>query len=258
MCWDPCTIPYRCCLPEDYLTKYVTPLQLNRVSFVFATATADSLLLLRITNFASLHLASLSFCSTCQLEGSSADPHCVLPTEHTQLLHLQHLVRRPSAIDRGSGTREGPPTLAPSHHTAWMTTTTLELAGYLYSTQSESRSQPYSTSHTIAPSPSLACNSQQYQFLHSLDQSHKEQSDLNHFTLDLAATGEMSRHSPPQSSKAAQQYQLMSSESPADQAKSMSQVSPGFIFVIFPLSCVCFSSPPPPNFSFLSVLSTCF
>lgn len=33
-----------------------------------------------------------------------------------------------------------------------------------------------------------------------------------------------------------QQYQLKSTDAPADQAKSLSQVSPGFIFVIFSLS----------------------
>ncbi|KAK5096668.1 hypothetical protein LTS08_007541 [Lithohypha guttulata] len=40
----------------------------------------------------------------------------------------------------------------------------------------------------------------------------------------------MSRHASSQQSKDSQQYQLVPSESPADQARSLTQVSPGFIF----------------------------
>lgn len=68
--------------------------------------------------------------------------------------------------------------------------------------------------------------------------------------FDLAASEDMSRRTAQASKKTTQpdkppaQYQLMSSESPADQARSLSQVSPGFIFVIFPLSCLyCSTSP---------------
>lgn len=63
--------------------------------------------------------------------------------------------------------------------------------------------------------------------------------------FELAANEAMSRHRSQgggiadQANKPASQYQLMSSESPADQARSLSQVSPGFIFVIFPLYCPC-------------------
>lgn len=61
--------------------------------------------------------------------------------------------------------------------------------------------------------------------------------------FEVVANEAMSRHTSQESKKvnkasgSTSQYQLMSSESPADQAKSLSQVSPGFIFVIFPLSC---------------------
>lgn len=54
--------------------------------------------------------------------------------------------------------------------------------------------------------------------------------------FEVAAIEAMSRHSQVQGGKESPQYQLMSSETPAEQARTMSQVSPGFIFVIFPLS----------------------
>lgn len=58
--------------------------------------------------------------------------------------------------------------------------------------------------------------------------------------FELIANAAMSRQSSQGGNINPPQYQLTSSESPADQAKSMSQVSPGFIFVIFPLSRACF------------------
>lgn len=56
--------------------------------------------------------------------------------------------------------------------------------------------------------------------------------------FELAANEAMSRQQSYGGNQPPIQYQLLSSESPADQARSLSQVSPGFIFVMFPLSCV--------------------
>ena len=66
---------------------------------------------------------------------------------------------------------------------------------------------------------------------------------LVHHTSRPLAPVTMSRHSSAVTSKGVQQYQLMSSETPADQARSLSQVSPGFIFVISPMSKRCFLCP---------------
>ena len=64
----------------------------------------------------------------------------------------------------------------------------------------------------------------------------------------------MSRHSSSKNSKQSP-YQLMSSDSPADQAKAMSQVSPGFIFVIFLCPALISSLSPILSSSFSSRLS---
>lgn len=60
--------------------------------------------------------------------------------------------------------------------------------------------------------------------------------------FEIVANGAMSRQTAQGGSKQPAPYQLKSSDSPADQARSLSQVSPGFIFVIFPLSRDCFST----------------
>lgn len=89
-----------------------------------------------------------------------------------------------------------------------------------------------------------------YQIPKSTIPTNFEQPYLYPSSFELAALSAMSRHSSSQGNKTSAQYQLMSSESPADQARSMSQVSPGFIFVIFPLSSrVIFT--PPSSFPFL-------
>lgn len=60
--------------------------------------------------------------------------------------------------------------------------------------------------------------------------------------FEIVANEAMSRQTAQGGSRPPAQYQLKSSESPADQARSLSQVSPGFIFVIFPLSCDYFAT----------------
>lgn len=140
--------------------------------------------------------------------------------------------------------REDPFGWTPPDHTAERTTTTSDNARHLYSSHGNSLSSPRLISHRTTDSHLSSCIFQEHQSPYSLDQPYREQSNLPSFSLSLTATANMSRHAASQSNTGPQQYQLMSSESPADQAKSMSQVSPGFIFVIFPLSSVCFWSHP--------------
>jgi len=139
---------------------------------------------------------------------------------------------------RKDSAREDPSNRAPTPYTAYSAATSLEDVGYLYSDQSDSLLSPHLISNTSA---------EQHQSSHLQDQNRRKQTETPYSSLDFLITAEMSRHSSAQSSsKGTQQYQLMSSESPADQAKSMSQVSPGFIFVIFPLS-ACASDHIPPS-----------
>lgn len=158
--------------------------------------------------------------------------HATLQRTHSCTLAI------PGPMDREKGaTREDPSNRAQTPYTASRTATTLDEVMYLYSDQTDSFFSPHLISHTSA---------EQHQSSHSLYRNCSEPTDLPYSSLDFVNTAEMSRHSSAQSSsKGTQQYQLMSSESPADQAKSMSQVSPGFIFVIFPLS-ACTSDPIPP------------
>lgn len=75
-------------------------------------------------------------------------------------------------------------------------------------------------------------------------------SDLPAAEFDMAPTSSR------RDARSQQQYQLMSSGTPADQARAMSQVSPGFIFVIFPMSSRLLLLRPNPPFPFLYPLFT--
>lgn len=136
-------------------------------------------------------------------------------------------------MDREGAVEEEPSSSAPSStHTAFDFDTTSNIINNLYIDQDDllAFQAPTQTATSTSLHP---FDLPQTQTPPDFAQSNCVTSWFYPPAAESTASTTMSRKPSSQGSKSSQQYQLMSSESPADQARSLSQVSPGFIFVIF-------------------------